>query len=284
MVVAMTSAIDALLDLGPLALGALAIAAVAILVFVRRILGARRRARRNALLGPLAARSGIRYHPEGEAGAAGTPAGATPAARETLVFSGAVRGLSWRAAVEDDPVEQRNVRHARHARTQVTFPARALAPGRFVLVMPLAQGAPSWEAAPPQGNGILASIGRAAIEAFLDLYVGMYFGARHRAVVNVNGARVVPGPEGFWVLTNDEAEASRLLGGGVAPLLDGMRTGAAGPWHGSACQDFGLLVGPEGMTFACQYAVREPAELRVLAEWAAGLASAPRPPSMGLES
>lgn len=268
----MTSALDPLLALGPLTLAALAAAAGAVLLVLRRRLRSRRRIRREARLAPLAAQSGIRYHPEGEAGAPGAPAGSAPTARETLVFSGGVRGLSWRAAVEDDPVEQRNVRHVRHERTRVTFPARALAPGRFVLVMPLARDAPSWDAAPPQGSGLLATLARTAMDAFLDLYVGMYFGARQRALVNVEGARALPAPEGFWVLANDEAVAARLLGGGAPRLLDAMRTGAAGPWPGKPFHDFGLLLGPDGMTFACALAVREPAELRELAEWAAGLA------------
>lgn len=281
MVVAMASLLDALVGLGPLALGALVVMAGAILLFLRSRVRSRRRSRRDARLGPLAARSGIRYHPEGDAGAAGAPAGSGPSARETLVFSGSVHGLTWRAAVEDDPVEQRNVRHVRHERTRITFPARALAPGRFVLVMPLAQGAPVWDAAPPQGSGLLARIARSALEASLDLYVGMYFGDRQRALVNVDGARVVPGLEGFWVLANDDAEASRLLGGDAPRRLDAMRTGAAGPWRGHPGHGFGLLVGPEGTTFACQYAVRDPAELRDLAEWAAGLAREPRAPATG---
>ncbi|MBI5067905.1 MAG: hypothetical protein HZB56_06670 [Deltaproteobacteria bacterium] len=257
--------------------GALGIAAASVLLgFLGR---AQRRRRREALdqrLGPAASAQGIRYHPEGGAAPGMPGAGQAQSAGDALAFSGSVRGLSWRAEVEQDPAELRNVRRAAHERTRVTFAVGALAPGRFVLVMALPQGRKRWEGAAPQGDGFLATVGRKVMESAVDLYAGAYFGARHRALVNIAGAQVVPAPEGFWVLANDEAAALRLLGGETPRLLAALRAGEAGPFRGRPLHSFGLLLSPEGLTLGCQVAVTEPAAVRELAGWAAGVAEQAR--------
>lgn len=260
---------------------ALAVAVAWVLLWLLR--RAYRRRRREALerrLGPEAARRGMRFHPQGELRAAGL--GAPPSARETWTFSGSARGVAWRAEVEEDPHELRNVRRVRHERTRLTYAAGALPPGRFVLVMALAAGHERWEAQAPQGSGLLAGIARRALEATVDLYAGAYFGARQRALVNVEGSATVEAPAGFWVLANDEAAARRLLAGEAPRLLSALRSGEAGPWRGRPFGDFGLLLSPEGLTVGCQAALREPAALGELAEWGAGLAEeAARPLAAG---
>lgn len=268
----MLEELAARLGMAPMVLqGALAIAAATVLLsFLGR---ARRRRRREALeqrLGPEAARRGMRFHPQGELGAPGV--GAPPSARETLTFSGSARGFAWRAEVEDDPDELRNVRRVRHERTRLTYAAGALPPGRFVLVMALPEGAKRWEAQAPHGAGFLAGIARKAMQSTVDLYAGAYFGARHRALVKVEGSATVEAPEGFWVLANDEAAARRLLGGQAPRLLSALRSGEAGPWRGRPFPSFGLLLSPEGLTVGYQAALREPAALGELAEWGAGVA------------
>lgn len=274
----MLEELAATLGVPPIVLqGALAILAASALVsYLGR---ARRRSLRQALdqrLGPEASAQGIRYHPEGGAAPGMPGAGQPQTASDALAFSGSVRGLSWRAEVEQDPAELRHVRHAARERTRVTLAAGALPPGRFVLVMALPQGKKRWEGAAPQGDGFLATIGRKVMESAVDLYAGAYFGARHRALVNIAGAQVVPSPEGFWVLANDEAAALRLLGGETPRHLAGLRSGQAGPFRGKTLHAFGLLLSPEGLTLGCQVAVREPAAVRALAEWAAGVAEQAR--------
>lgn len=274
----MLDGLAATLGLAPIVLqGGLAIAGASVLLSL--LARVRRRRRRQALderLGPEASRRGMRYHPQG---APGSPAsGAEPSARETLGFTGAVRGIAWRAEVEEDPAELRRVRRVRHERTRITFAAGALPPGRFVLVMALPQGKKRWEGAAPQGDGFLATVGRKVMESAVDLYAGAYFGARHRALVNIAGAQVVPCPEGFWVLANDEAAALRLLGAETPRLLGALRAGEAGPWRGRPFHSFGLLLSPEGLTAGFQVAVTDPGALRELAEWAVGLADQARGP------
>lgn len=258
-------------------LGALGIAGASVLlVLLGRAQRRRRRAALEARLGPEAAVRGIRFHPEG-----GPPPPAAVGAAPVpgaLVFSGSSRGLAWRAEVEQDPEELRNLRRARHERTRITVAAGALPPGRFVLLMALPQGAKRWEGAAPQGDGFLATIGRKVMDSAVDLYAGAYFGARHRALVNIAGAQVIPGPEGFWVLANDEAAALRLLGGETPRRLAALRAGEDGPFRGKTLHAFGLLLSPEGLTLGCQLAVSDPGTLRELAEWAAGVAEQARGP------
>jgi hypothetical protein len=263
------------LGLAPPALLALGVAAGALLFVLLRQARRRRRRALETRLGAEAAVLGIRFHRDGEPP---PPVGAAAPARGALTFSGSSRGLSWRAEVEHDPPELRRVRRVQHERTRVTVAAGALPPGRFVLVMALPEGSARWEAAPPEGDGILASIARRAMEAAVDLYAGGYFGARQRALVTVAGARSVPAPAGFWVLANDEVAAARLLRGPAPARLAALRAGEGGPWRGRPFHSFGLLLSPEGLTLGCQLAVREPAAIRDLAEWAAGLAEVARSP------
>lgn len=273
----MLEELAARLGLAPQVLqGALAIGVASVLLgFLGRAQARRRRQALEARLGPEAARAGMRLHAAGEPGLP-APGGEVSGAAHLLTFSGSVRGLAWRAEVEEDPAELRNVRRVQHERTRLTFAVGALGPGRFVLVMALPQGQKRWEGAAPQGDGFLATIGRKVMESAVDLYAGAYFGARHRALVHIAGAQVVPAPEGFWVLANDEAAALRLLGGETPRLLEALRAGGAGPFRGKPLHSFGLLLSPEGFTLGCQVAVSDPGMLRELADWAAGVAEQAR--------
>lgn len=219
-----------------------------------------------------AAARGVRYELATGAGTPGLSPAATAAAPGTHVFSGASLGLQWTAQVEavlDD--EQAGPRRTFHQRTRLTFPAVRAAPGAFVLAMALPPGVVV-PASPLAGAGFLAGLAANAVEAMLDLYVAGYFGPEHRALVNVAGAARPEGPPGFLLLATDQGLAARLLDAEGRALLAALPAAGDTPRQEAALRTFGLLATPAGLTFACQVALGDPAELRGVAERVARLA------------
>lgn len=223
-----------------------------------------------------AAAKGVRYElATGEAAPGASPVAAA-ADPGTHVFSGASGGLPWTAQVEallDH--DQAGPRRVWKQRTRLTFAGVRAAPGTFVLAMALPPGV-EVPPAPAAGAGFLAGLAAQAVEGILDLYVGGYFGPEHRALVNLAGSFREEGPPGFFLLATDRTLAARLLDAEGKVLLAGLREGAATPREQEALRGFGLLVSPDGLTFACQAAFQDAAELRGLAERVARLVARAR--------
>jgi len=198
-----------------------------------------------------AAATGLRYERAGaNPGASPAAAGAMPGAQ---VFSGNTLGHAWTAEVEVFRGEGRG--RPRRERTRFTFPTVRADAGRFVLVI----GMPPGTRAPPigeLGTGMLGRLVAKAAEGFLDLYVTGFFGAQHRALVNVEGADRPAAPDGLWVLSTDPALAAKLLAPANAPLLEALR-GVKG-----AVAGFGLLATSAGLVFGVQARFLAAAEVR----------------------
>jgi hypothetical protein len=204
------------------------------------------------------------------------PGGATVPDPDAFTLTGTSGLLAWTAEVVVGRVEGAGRQRAPRHRTRLTFPAVRAAPGRFVLVMALPPGV-KVPPAPALGAGFLAGLAAKAMEALLDLYVTGYFGAEHRALVDVAGAERPPGPDGLFVLSTDPALAVRLLDAeGIArltglrdapPPLAPSRDGAppAPAAQSAALAGFGLLATPDGLVYGIQASLREPAQVRDLA-------------------
>jgi len=246
------------------------VAAAALAALVLPALGRRRAARLQA------EEDGRRRLAAGAAGLilerGGAAPGASPAAAaasaRSLVLSGTSSGLAWSAEVETDPPSEHHARRTIQHRTRITFPAIRAGAGTFVLVMALPPGAP----APPdtaEGEGLLASLKLRAVEALLDLYVTGTFGARHRALVNAKGAARPTAPAGLFALSTDASLAAHLLDPEGAARLQALRDvggGAAGhEIPAGALSGFGLLATPEGLVYAVQASLHDPALLREVA-------------------
>lgn len=238
--------------------------------------GARRALAEAELRRAEAAAKGVRYElATGEAAPGASPV-ASSAPPGTHVFSGASGGLPWTAQVEallDH--DQAGPRRVWKQRTRLTFAGVRAAPGTFVLAMALPPGVVV-PPAPVPGPGFLAGLAAQAVEGILDLYVGGYFGPEHRALVNLAGSLREEGPPGFFLLATDRALAARLLDGEGKALLAGLREGGDTPREREALRGLGLLATPDGLTFACQAAFQDAAELRGLAERVARLAARAR--------
>lgn len=207
-------------------------------------------------------------------GAGAGPAGAP--SPEAFTLTGTSGLLPWTAEVVAGRVEGSGRQRAARHRTRLTFPQVRSAPGRFVLVMALPPGV-KVPPAPAPGAGLLGGLMARAMEAVLDLYVTGYFGAEHRALVDVAGAERPPGPDGLFVLSTDPALAVRLLDAEgaarlaalrdapppLAPSRDGAPPAAAA--RPEALAGFGLLATPDGLTYGIQASLREPAQVRELA-------------------
>jgi hypothetical protein len=245
----------------------LAVAGMVVAAFVLPALGRRRamrlREERDVRLRREAAAAGLRYG-SGDAPAAGP--GAVDAAAHARVFSGSAGMLAWTAEVEVDADRPGpSNRRSRRSSTRITFGGVRASPGRFVIAMAVP---PEVQVpAVPSGGGLLAKVAAKAAEGLLDLYVGGYFGARHRALVNVEGAERPAAPPGFFVLSTDAPLAGRLLAPEAVALLEGLRDAVPGQPH------FGLLVAPEGLAWAVPAAVTDTSALKPLAERVAALAS-----------
>lgn len=210
----------------------------------------------------------------GEPGAG--PGAATARGPDSFTISGTSGLQAWIAEVVAGRTEGAGRQRAPRHHTRLTFPAVRTAPGRFVLVMALPPGVKVPQA-PAHGAGLLGGLAAKAMEAILDLYVTGYFGAEHRALVNVAGAERPPGPDGLFVLSTDPALAVRLLDAEgtsrltalrdapppLAPSHDGGRPVAA--TQPAALAGFGLLATPDGLVYGIQASLREPALVRELA-------------------
>ncbi|MBK9516142.1 MAG: hypothetical protein IPO09_02090 [Anaeromyxobacter sp.] len=258
-------------DLFLLALG-LTILGFLVPGIVRR-LGAGRRAEQAERLRVEAAQRGLRLQvATGEASPGAVP-GAVAAPPGALLYSGSSAGLAWTAQVEvDTDPDGAGPRRAWRQRTRLTFPGVAAAPGAFFLAMALPPGVKLPDPAAPGARGFLGKLADQAAEGLLDLYVGGTFGAEHRALVNAAGAARPAGPEGFLVLSTDASLAAGLLDDQGQALLAGLRQAAEGTPAAWAVDRFGLLATSEGLTFACQVGLSEPAALRGVAERVARLA------------
>ncbi len=260
----------------PFFLLAIGLAALAFLLgLILRRAGAGRRAAEADRLRIEAAARGLRYEAATGAPAPGQSPAAAAAPAGAHVFSGSSAGLAWSALVEADLYQRTSGRRrVRVRRTRITFPEVTAAPGTFLLAVALPPGVQVPEL--PAGSGFLAGLAERAAEGVLDLWVDAYFGAGHRALVNVAGAARPAGPPGLFVLSTDQALASRLLGVEGRALLAALDRPAGGPGEQAALQGFGLLVSPAGLTFGCQAALSDPTVLRSVAERVARLAAAAR--------
>jgi len=215
-----------------------------------------------------AAALGLRYQlSTGEPLPGQGPGSAPPAGAH--VYSGASAGQAWQASVEVSSGSGR--RRSRSPRTRIHFSGPAAAPGRFLVMVPIPPGVKVPGDALPSGDGLLVRLAEKAAESFLDLYVAAYFGAEHRALVNVAGAARPAGPDGLFVLCSDEGLAGRLLDAEGRALLEALRRQEGGPGEQKALQGFGLLVTQAGLVYGCPVALWDPAVLRALAERVARL-------------
>jgi hypothetical protein len=244
---------------------------------VRRLAGGGRTAEEDRRRAEAAGR-GLRYQvvTGGELPGQG-PTAAAPVGAQ--LFSGASAGLAWSAVVEED-LDHPGPGHLRERRrrTRITFADLTSMPGTFLMVMALPAGVKLPPAAPSGSGGLLGRLAEKAGEAVLDLYVQGYFGAEHRALVNVAGAARPAGPPGLFILSTDAALAGRLLDAEGQSLLAGLCQGG-GQAASDALDGFGLLVAPAGLVFGCQQALTDPAQLRGLAERVARLAARARLPA-----
>jgi hypothetical protein len=193
------------------------------------------------------------------------------AATGELLFSGESDGVAWTAQVSAPRPGSAARSRQGNPSTRVLFPSLATKPGTFFLAMALPPGV---TLPPPRATtndgGMLASLADRAVEGVLDLYVATYFGAEHRALVNVAGAARPQGPAEFMLLSTDPALAARLLDPEGLALLSSLRTAEL---HGIALINggVGVLVTPSGLSLGCGTGLFEPAKLKFVADRAARL-------------
>ncbi len=186
-----------------------------------------------------------------------------------MQFAGESEGVTWSANIEA-PVHQSNSRNKSQS-TRLTYPGLTSAPGTFILAVAFPPGVKVPEMPSMNDGGFLASIAERAGEALLDVYVEGYFGAEHRALVNVAGAARSPAPEGFWLLSTDPALAARLLDTEGQALLSALRLAEVKEGTALAKAGFGVLISPSGFKVGCQVALTDPARLKFIADKAARL-------------
>lgn len=249
-------------NLFPLAIAALVLGGLVFTGLGRRRSAALRAGHDQALQRE-AALKGITYQPVAEAARARGDDEEVPGG---LTFTGSAGGVAWRAEVSLDPRLRDGASRARTQWTRITVTAARTAPGTFLLVMRVPGEQRLAIGKAPEGDGLLASLARQAIEAALDLYVGGFFGPAHRALVNVAGSEVLDVLPGHFVLTNDAAAARARLDEGTRRRLQALEVAPAGATVGH-----GLLWSPDGLVLGCPVALRRPEDVKRAADQVAAL-------------
>jgi hypothetical protein len=199
------------------------------------------------------------------------------AATGELLFAGESEGVAWTAQVSAPRPGSASRSRQGTPSTRILFPGLSTKPGTFFLAMALPPGVQLPPPRPPSDGGMLAALADRAIEGVLDLYVAAYFGAEHRALVNVAGAARPPGPAEFMLLSTDPALAARLLDPEGLALLSSLRSAEL---HGIALVNggVGVLVTPSGLALGCATGLFEPAKLKFVADRAARLVAHAKSP------
>ncbi|MBL7847244.1 MAG: hypothetical protein JNL40_07235 [Cyclobacteriaceae bacterium] len=125
-------------------------------------------------------------------------------------------------------------------------------------------------------GGFMNTLINKAADMLLDVYVGVYFGSEYKDLVNIGEDGVKIEREtlrDFTILTNHPELAERFLDEPTATVISGWKQSSQGFSKEQQVDQFGLLFAPDGVILTCQANMTSPAEVKLLSDFGAVLAT-----------